>query len=182
MDHDLAGPNLMGAQMKVRTLLTALVAMVATTWYTAAPASAGQPAPAATDAAVVHLSRSVTKSQPASGDVGIQVVYSQKFCASANVFDTACIQAFSTNNVTWTGIRGTYELGLSRPATACFSLNVGLVSNRGSVGAAPGQVCFGRPLIRDFNNLPLFGGYCAQVGFQDQQLGYIFWTPFLCFN
>ncbi len=62
-----------------------------------------------------------------------------------------------------------------------MGLNVGLQSNRGNVGAAPGSVCLGAPLVREFLNLQLSGGYCGYVVFQDQRLGYTFPTPSLCF-
>lgn len=163
--------------MSFRRGLIALVAMlVAGVWFVATPVSAlAEPA---ADVPVIKLA------PPSAGDASTSdwPVVSQKYCFTQNVFDQACIQAVSQNGLQWTGLRGSYELGLSRPATACFGLNVALVSNRGNIGAASGQACFGRPLVREFLNLPLFGGYCAQVGFQDQQLGYVFGTPVLCFS
>src|SRR5262245_50957106 len=167
--------------MRFRRGVIALVAMVvASVWFVATPASA-TPAPVG----VADGSAPVIKlAPPSAGDASTREwpVVSQKFCFTQNVFDQACIQAISQNGLQWTGLRGSYELGLSRPASACFGLNVALVSNRGTIGAASGQTCFGRPLVREFLNLPLFGGYCGQVGFQDQQLGYVFGTPRLCFT
>lgn len=174
--------------MSIRRLLVALVATVSAIWFAAVPVSAtpAEPEPTLAGTPVVFTLPPLVADSPlaAAGDVGTQEwpVVSEKLCASANVFDLACIQAISQNGIRWTGIRGIYELGLSRPAGSCFGLNVALVSNRGTVPAAPGQTCFGRPLVREFLNLPLFGGYCGQVGFQDQGIGSVSFTPFLCFS